>query len=94
MRKSGELPWLRPDAKSQVTVRYADERPVAVETVVISTQLQGDLPDDEVERQVITQALEATRWNRTAAAKLLGLSRQSLYAKLSRYDITDSQDEG
>jgi S-adenosylmethionine synthetase len=58
LRDSGELPWLRPDAKSQVTVRYADERPVAVETVVISTQLQGDLPDDEIERQVIENLVE------------------------------------
>ena len=38
LRKSGALPWLRPDAKSQVTVRYVDGRPVAVEKVVLSTQ--------------------------------------------------------
>ncbi|MDO9597017.1 MAG: methionine adenosyltransferase [Azoarcus sp.] len=38
LRKSGELPWLRPDAKSQVTVRYDDGRPVAIEKVVLSTQ--------------------------------------------------------
>jgi transcriptional regulator PpsR len=47
-----------------------------------------------VERHYIEAALAATSGNRTAAAKLLGLSRQSLYAKLSRYDITDCQDEG
>jgi S-adenosylmethionine synthetase len=58
LRDKGELPWLRPDAKSQVTVRYVDERPVAVETVVISTQLQGDLSDAEVERLVIERLIE------------------------------------
>jgi S-adenosylmethionine synthetase len=58
LRDSGELPWLRPDAKSQVTVRYQDERPMAVETVVISTQLQGELSDAEVERLVIERLIE------------------------------------
>src|SRR5258706_11046478 len=37
-RKDGRLPWLRPDAKSQVTVRYAKGKPVAIDTVVLSTQ--------------------------------------------------------
>src|SRR5881628_3005166 len=38
VRKDGRLPWLRPDAKSQLTVRYADGRPKSIETVVLSTQ--------------------------------------------------------
>ena len=38
LRRSGEIPWLRPDAKSQVSVRYSGDVPVAVETVVLSTQ--------------------------------------------------------
>jgi S-adenosylmethionine synthetase len=38
VRKDGRLPWLRPDAKSQITVRYSDGRPVAIDTVVLSTQ--------------------------------------------------------
>jgi S-adenosylmethionine synthetase len=38
VRRDGRLPWLRPDAKSQVTVRYADGKPAAIETVVLSTQ--------------------------------------------------------
>lgn len=38
VRKSGTLPWLRPDAKSQVTVRYVNDKPIAVEKVVLSTQ--------------------------------------------------------
>jgi S-adenosylmethionine synthetase len=38
LRRNGKLPWLRPDGKSQVTIAYEDERPVAVHTVVVSTQ--------------------------------------------------------
>ncbi|MHB8979965.1 MAG: methionine adenosyltransferase [Acidithiobacillus ferrooxidans] len=43
VRKDGRLPWLRPDAKSQVTVRYEDDRPVAIDTVVLSTQHAPDV---------------------------------------------------
>ena len=43
VRKDGRLPWLRPDAKSQVTVRYEDGRPVAIDTVVLSTQHSPDI---------------------------------------------------
>src|SRR5215472_5323280 len=38
VRRDGRLPWLRPDAKSQITVRYVDGRPKAIDTVVLSTQ--------------------------------------------------------
>src|SRR5512147_1460930 len=38
MRKNGKLPWLRPDAKSQCTFRYEDDKPVGIEAVVLSTQ--------------------------------------------------------
>jgi S-adenosylmethionine synthetase len=58
LRRNGELPWLRPDAKAQVTVRYEDARPRAVETVVISTQLQGELSDEEIAQEVITRLIE------------------------------------
>jgi S-adenosylmethionine synthetase len=43
VRKNGTLPWLRPDAKSQVTFRYIDGKPVAVEAVVLSTQHSPDV---------------------------------------------------
>lgn len=43
VRKSGRLPWLRPDAKSQITLRYIDGKPVAIDTVVISTQHAADI---------------------------------------------------
>lgn len=52
LRKSGELPWLGPDAKSQVTVRYADGRPVEVTAVVLSTQHAETVPIDEVRTAV------------------------------------------
>ena len=51
-RKSGALPWLRPDGKSQVTVAYEDGRPVHIDAVVISTQHAPDIPHAEIGRQV------------------------------------------
>src|SRR5437899_7806677 len=45
VRKDGRLPWLRPDAKSQVTVRYAKGKPVAIDTVVLSTQHDPSMND-------------------------------------------------
>ena len=52
-RKSGELPWLRPDAKSQVTVEYACGQPKRVDTIVISTQHDPDIDQDEIGKQII-----------------------------------------
>jgi S-adenosylmethionine synthetase len=52
LRKSGEVEWLRPDGKSQVTVEYADGRPKRIHTVVISAQHDGD-----VDHQTITKVL-------------------------------------
>jgi len=51
-RKSGALPWLRPDGKSQVTVVYEGDRPVHIDTVVISTQHDPSLSHEEIGRQV------------------------------------------
>src|SRR4029434_11174573 len=45
VRKDGRLPWLRPDAKSQMTVRYVDGKPVAIDTVALSTQHHQRLHD-------------------------------------------------
>lgn len=52
LRKNGKLPWLRPDAKSQVSVRYQDGKPKYIETVVISTQ-----HDPEVTHETLTEAV-------------------------------------
>ncbi len=58
LRQRREFDWLRPDAKSQVSIRYRDDRPEAVETVVLSTQLQGSISDAEVEEAVIRHLIE------------------------------------
>jgi S-adenosylmethionine synthetase len=52
LRKSGFFPWLRPDAKSQVTVRYLDGKPVEVTAVVLSTQHSDDVSLEKVRRDV------------------------------------------
>ncbi len=57
-RKSGEIPWLRPDGKSQVTVEYEGNRPVRVHTVVISTQHAPDVGHDEIRRTVIDKVIK------------------------------------
>jgi S-adenosylmethionine synthetase len=43
VRRDGRLPWLRPDAKSQLTVKYVDGKPVSIDTVVVSTQHDPDV---------------------------------------------------
>ena len=57
VRKAGKLAWLRPDAKSQVTVRYVDGKPAAVDTVVLSTQHDDGVKHDELSREVIEQII-------------------------------------
>jgi len=47
LRKQDIFPWLRPDAKSQLTFRYVDDKPVSVATVVVSTQHHPDLSHTE-----------------------------------------------
>ena len=58
-RKSGELPWLRPDGKSQVTVIYEDGRPVAVDTVVISAQHNESVSHAQIEAAILTEVIRA-----------------------------------
>ena len=53
VRKNGELPWLRPDAKSQVTFRYENGRPVACDAVVLSTQHSPDISDKDLHDAVM-----------------------------------------
>ncbi|HXH83073.1 MAG TPA: methionine adenosyltransferase [Candidatus Tectomicrobia bacterium] len=59
-RKSGVIDYLRPDGKSQVTIRYVDGKPRAVETVVISTQHAPDVPADKIRTDVIEQVILPT----------------------------------
>ncbi len=53
VRKAGELSWLRPDAKSQVTFRYEDDRPIAIDAVVLSTQHDPDVSQDDLKEAVM-----------------------------------------
>jgi S-adenosylmethionine synthetase len=58
VRKSRELPWLKPDAKSQVTFRYVDGQPAEIETVVLSTQHDSGIGQDELRQQVIRHIID------------------------------------
>jgi S-adenosylmethionine synthetase len=58
LRKDGRLPWLRPDAKSQVTIRYVEGKPVHVDTVVISTQHHPDISHAELSEAVIEEIVK------------------------------------
>ena len=57
LRKDGRLPWLRPDAKSQVTLRYVDGRPVAIDTIVLSTQHAPEMQHNEIEAAAIEEII-------------------------------------
>ncbi len=56
VRKNGQLPWLRPDGKTQVTVEYAQGRPVRISTVLISTQHAPEIDQEEI-NQALTEAV-------------------------------------
>lgn len=58
LRKSGILPWLRPDAKSQVTFRYENGKPVAVDTVVLSTQHAPEIEQAALREAVIEEIIK------------------------------------
>ncbi|MAH72534.1 MAG: methionine adenosyltransferase [Cellvibrionales bacterium TMED49] len=57
LRKDGTLPWLRPDAKSQVTLRYAEGSPVAIEAVVLSTQHSESISLGELREAVLEEII-------------------------------------
>jgi S-adenosylmethionine synthetase len=59
-RKSGELPYLRPDGKSQVTVEYRDGRPFRVDAVVISSQHADDVTNEQLRSEIQKQVIEHT----------------------------------
>jgi S-adenosylmethionine synthetase len=57
-RKKGEVKWLRPDSKSQVTVEYDGNTPLRVDTVVVSTQHAADVSKQEIEKFIIKKIVE------------------------------------
>ena len=58
IRKSGKVPWLRPDAKSQVSVVYENDKPVRIANVVISTQHAADVSHKEIEKFCIENVIK------------------------------------
>ncbi|MGR9921981.1 methionine adenosyltransferase, partial [Escherichia coli] len=58
LRKDGRLPWLRPDAKSQVTLKYVDGKPVAIDTVVLSTQHAPEMEQKDIHEAAIEEIIK------------------------------------
>ncbi|CAI6152684.1 MAG: S-adenosylmethionine synthase [uncultured Sulfurimonas sp.] len=57
VRKEGIVPYLRPDGKAQISVRYVDDKPVAVETVVISTQHHDGISQEQIRKDMIAEVI-------------------------------------
>ncbi|MBP7660134.1 MAG: methionine adenosyltransferase, partial [Burkholderiaceae bacterium] len=58
LRRDGRLPWLRPDAKSQITLRYVDGKPHSIDTVVLSTQHAPDVSYETLRESVIEEVIK------------------------------------
>jgi S-adenosylmethionine synthetase len=58
LRRDGRLPWLRPDAKSQVTIKYVNGKPDSIDTIVLSTQHAPGLEHKKIEEAVIEQVMK------------------------------------
>ncbi len=58
VRRDGRLPWLRPDAKSQLTVRYVDGRPQSMDTIVVSTQHDPEVSHAQISEAVIEEIIK------------------------------------
>lgn len=85
-RKSGKLPWLRPDGKSQVTVEYIEDRPVRIDTVVMSTQHGPD-----VEHRVIEESLIEEVAKKVLPAELLDKQTRYLINPTGRFVVGGPQ---
>lgn len=86
VRKSGEVDWLRPDAKSQVSVRYEDGRPVEVVNVVISTQHTAAVKHAVIEKFLIEQVIK-----KVVPARLLTKNTEFLINPTGRFVIGGPQ---
>ncbi|KQT41103.1 MULTISPECIES: methionine adenosyltransferase [unclassified Methylophilus] len=60
LRKDGRLPWLRPDAKSQVTIQYVDGKPHKIDTVLVSTQHAPEMSLEAIREAVIEEIIKPT----------------------------------
>ncbi len=59
VRKNGTLPWLRPDGKSQVTIRYTDGKPSKIEHIVIAASHEEDVSKEDIEREIREKVINA-----------------------------------
>ena len=82
VRKSGALPWLRPDGKTQVTVEYNHGRPVRVSTVLVSTQHAPDVTQEHIRSAVIQHVI-----NPTIPAELMSSATQVYVNPTGRFVI-------
>jgi len=60
VRQQGDVDWLRPDSKSQVTVKYEDGKPVGINAVVVSTQHAESVSQDEIREYIVSQIIRPT----------------------------------
>ena len=86
VRKSGKMPWLRPDAKSQVSVAYENDQPVAVVNAVISTQHAADVEHAEIEKFCIEKIIK-----KVIPAKLLTAKTEYLINPTGRFVVGGPQ---
>ena len=86
IRKGGKVPWLRPDAKSQVSVIYEDDKPVGIANVVISTQHAADVSHREIEKFCIENVIK-----KVLPAKLLNAKTEFLINPTGRFVVGGPQ---
>jgi S-adenosylmethionine synthetase len=86
IRKSGKVPWLRPDAKSQVSVRYENDVPVEVVNVVISTQHTADVEHAAIEKYLIENVIK-----KVIPARMLNKDTEYLINPTGRFVIGGPQ---
>ena len=63
VRRNKILPWVRPDGKSQVSVRYVDNKPTKIETVIVSTQHAPDISQEEISREIMDKVIKPVLGN-------------------------------
>jgi S-adenosylmethionine synthetase len=86
IRKSGKAPWLRPDAKSQVSIRYENDKPVEVVNVVISTQHTPEVSHNQIENYLIDHVIR-----KVIPARMLTRKTQFLINPTGRFVIGGPQ---
>jgi len=86
IRKSGKAPWLRPDAKSQVSIRYENDKPVEVVNVVISTQHTPEVSHNQIENYLIDNVIK-----KVIPARMLTKKTQFLINPTGRFVIGGPQ---